>query len=117
MKSLIKQLQAATSAVMGETITYARGGFSVSIKATRGRQLTRVSNDVGALIVKGDADWMIFASDLVIDSVIVEPQRGDTITDAGGAVYDVSSTDYSEDVFSYSDHNGHSMRIHARKSL
>lgn len=110
-------LQRSTSAVMGEKITYNRKGLGVvpDIQATRGRQLSRVTGEFGALLVKGEADWIVSAADLVYETQSFTPVRGDIITDESGAQYEVWPTSHSKDCYMRSDHEGFNLRIHTRR--
>lgn len=111
-------LQRSTAAVMGETISYERRGVGVveDIKATRGRQLSRVNSDFNTLLVKGDADFIVVASDLQISDVTFLPVRGDEIITSKGEIFEVWPSSPSENCYELSDHAGNNFRIHTRRT-
>jgi hypothetical protein len=73
----------------GEEVTYARGENSVELTAIKLDQGVMVDDVEGVKALVWDLAFMVKAADLVFGSNTVTPQRGDTITDAAGVVYDV----------------------------
>jgi hypothetical protein len=73
---LAGQMKASAST----TITYKRGASSVSIDATFGSQVLRVSDrDGNSKVERPDADFIFTAADLNFGSGEVEPDAGDYI--------------------------------------
>lgn len=71
-------------------ITYSRGAQQVAISASIGKTPAVVSGDIGAEVIMGSRDYIVRAADLVLDSVTVEPEENDRITD-GTETYEVHS--------------------------
>lgn len=101
--------QAATA------ITYRRGAWEVTLQATLGTQLLRVSDDFGASRVQWtDRDFIINADDLKLQGVKTEPERGDEIlmtVDGELLTFKVAAPNL-EAVFRYSDSHRKRIRIH-----
>lgn len=76
-------LMATLKASAGVAVTYHRndtnGSFSVEITATRGRSDLTLEDGALALQVQ-TSDWIIEAADLLLNGVVVVPQRNDFIT-------------------------------------
>lgn len=98
-----------------ETVTYTRGAVSVSVSATVGRTQTEQPIDANGTTIRSNwIDFLINGPDLVIASVVVKPQQGDTITRSDGAVYEVTAMG-SEPCFRRSSEHGTLLRIHAMR--
>lgn len=78
MSSFATQFQSGAQpmleAVFGETVTYARPSTSKSVSLAARFNLDR--NEVS-----------VKASALILNSLVVEPARGDTVTDSAGRAY------------------------------
>jgi hypothetical protein len=73
----------------GDTVTYARGGLSVSLAATKCQVRSEADLQFGILRIN-ECDWIIKASLLVLGAATVEPQESkDTITESDGTVWQV----------------------------
>jgi len=57
-------------------------------------------------------DWLIIASDIILDGGVVLPAAGDRITESSGDVYEVLPIG-GEPEFDYSSHN--TLRIHTKR--
>jgi hypothetical protein len=91
--SLAAQLGTTLGTVAGVAATYSRGDSSAPITATPGNALVDVSQ--GERVIQANAqDWIVTASELVLDDVVVEPRRGDRITVAGRGVFEVLDPPY-----------------------
>ncbi len=75
----------------GEVITYARLAASVTITALRNRQGADMVDSQGVYARASRVEFTFKQADLVLGGAAAEPERGDTITDAAGIVYDVQA--------------------------
>lgn len=71
-------------AVAGVPITYQRGASSVSLTAVPASTTIEVADDEGAIIKSRIRDFLIRASELIIDGSAVLPERGDQIVETVG---------------------------------
>ena len=106
---LIDQLAANVS----QTVTYRRGGKTVSLAATKCPVRSEVDGEFGILRI-GECDWIIKASSLVLNSVTVEPQRNDVITESDGQQWHVLPID-GEQEFRPLDPHRQAYRIHTKR--
>jgi hypothetical protein len=75
----------------GELVTYKRGAAQVQLTALRNRQGADMVDSQGVYARAGRLEFTFKQADLVLGGSAAEPQRGDTITDAAGVVYDVQA--------------------------
>lgn len=73
----------------GESVTYTRGVESVSLTITRGQTAFETEDTDGFTITAHSIDFIVKASDLVLDGEVALPEVRDYITDAAGKVYSV----------------------------
>lgn len=74
------RLAARLKAEAASSVTYRRGPLSVSLTATMGSQLLRLSDGLGGMVIqRADRDFIITASDLVLNGDATEPRDGDII--------------------------------------
>jgi len=76
-------------AVGGEIVTYTRGSNTVELTGTRNRLSTDALQTDGVYTRVGRLEFTCKQADLDFGAGATDPQRGDTITDADGVVYDV----------------------------
>jgi len=76
-------------AMDGETVTYARGESECEMTGIKLDQGVVVEDADGVKTLAYELAWLFRKADLLFGSVAVTPQRGDTVTDAAGTVYDV----------------------------
>ena len=98
---------------LSRTVSYGRGDSTVQVAATVGQTTFEVQDAYGAVEKWESRDFLIAAADLVLDDALVEPQRGDRITD-GQKVYEVLAPG-KEDVYRPSDPYGVTLRIHTKQ--
>jgi hypothetical protein len=96
-----------------QTVTYRRGGRSVSIAATKGRTASPTDSQFGILDIN-ECDWIITASLIVLGGSVVQPQRDDEIIEADGQRWHVLPTE-GEQVFRPADPQGTLLRIHTKR--
>lgn len=111
-------LSSQRRAHMSSNVTYRRGVSSVTVPATRGKTDETLQDGYGVLTHVMASDFIISASDLVLSSVRVEPQRGDTIeylaADGSTHVYRVEPIT-GEECWSWNDPYHNDYRIHAKR--
>lgn len=96
---------------LAQTVTFARGEQSNSLKATRGE--SEHESDDGETIVKSKmVDWIIDRTDLTLADEQTLPEVGDTITDAMGHIYTVANLG-SEKHYVEHGSDGQSIRVHS----
>ena len=98
------------------SVTYGRGSDSVTLDATIGRTVFESINDYGVIEKTVSRDYLIRASDLILDSVLTLPQRGDQVDEVDGSstyVYEVMAPG-REPVYRYSDPYRKTIRIHTK---
>ena len=69
----------------GVTVTYSRSASSVVITAVPGTTMMETIDDQGSMLKVKVRDYRVLASDLIIDGDLVEPERGDQISEVIGA--------------------------------
>lgn len=111
------RLAARQLEVNGESITYTRGGESLSLTAVRGRTRNPAETTNNRTTVRSsDIDWLIDPATIVFSGAVSEPLKGDRIT-VGSEVYEVWSTVSGEDCWTPSDSYGHMIRVHTRREV
>lgn len=74
------------------TVTYRRGGQSVTLAATLGQSVLKLTDGVAAWVERTERDYLIAVADLVLGGTAVKPARGDRIEDStDGRIYEVMS--------------------------
>ncbi len=96
-----------------ETVQYARANAGSYMSATIGRSEFNVEDISGAMLRVETKDFIIFASDLVLNSTAVEPAHGDRITE-GGFVYEVSPPGPGINHWSWDGSHRNRYRIHTK---
>ena len=83
-------LSSTLKANAGEVIAYSRGVISTEgMTVTRGRTAFETTDTDGFIITSHSVDWLILASDLVLDGEVVLPDVRDYVTDSDGRIYTV----------------------------
>lgn len=98
-----------------EPVTYSRSDASAAVRAVRGRAQTVTEDDSGLQIPTGDGDWIIEASELVLDGNATEPRSGDRITDASGVIFEVSPPGPGLQEWVYAEPTQLRYRIHTKQ--
>lgn len=86
LQTAVRSAAATLQQSAGVTISYRRGAASVTLTAVPGRTPFEQTTSTGMLLQFESRDWLITASELLLDSVVVTPQLGDEIRETVGAV-------------------------------
>ena len=97
----------------GESIVYSRGVESVTLDAVPGKTEYESVTETGVVTEHQARDFVVNASELIIDEAAIEPKRGDKIT-YGGDTFEVFPLD-GEKVYRYSDPFKKMLRIHTKQ--
>ena len=98
------------------TVTYRRGVFFVSLLATRGETNFEEEDGIGPIVRTESRDFLIEAADLILNSLVELPKRGDKIEDVIGSqtfVYEVTAP-RGVPHFRFSDTTHQTLRIHTK---
>ncbi len=98
-----------------ESVVYRRGSHTVTVKAAFGETRHDIVNPGGFQIEVHSRDFLIDVADLILNSVLVKPERGDEIefTDTDGTRYTHSLMQLgNEPSWRYSDPHRIKYRIH-----
>jgi len=98
---------------LSHLVTYSRDGAELQIAATVGSTTFEVDDGYGGVEKWQSRDYLVTAADLALGGVLVQPQRGDRISD-GGQVYEVMAPG-KEDVCRPADNYGLTWRIHTKR--
>lgn len=103
----------------GSTVTIKRGNLTTTgVPAVLGAQLLKVTNDDGSpQTVMTDKDFLIERTAYQINSVVVEPLRGDKIVETIGDVeWEFEVLPYGDEKeFRYADEYRKVLRVHAKR--
>jgi hypothetical protein len=107
----------------GRTVTYARGAEATTVTAWPGATLyARATEDPGASVVRGDADYLFVLAELLLNGEPIVPQEGDRLTDptvldpeTGAAVVFELLTPTGEPAFRFSDQGRTTARVHCKR--
>jgi hypothetical protein len=98
---------------LARTVTYRRGGLSVQLSATRGQTVFRLADGYGATVRTVQRDYLVAASDLILDGAVTLPIRGDQIVD-DTEVYEVMGPGSNEPDWRFADPDRLALRIHVK---
>lgn len=112
--STLGYLSAAMQGNASQSVTYMRGSQPVgsALKATYGQTIHEQDSQFGILRWESK-DFIFTAADLTLDGNVIEPQRGDKITDHLGNVFQVLG-DNGEPCFRYADPYRTTIRVHTK---
>ena len=110
--------RAASQSVRGESVTYTRGAYSLTLTAVRGSTGWDRSAPYGGVRI-GDrsTDWIVEAADLVdSNGGEIKPQRQDEIA-VGGVTYRVMPYGPDNQLWMYHDRDRRYVRIHTKERV
>jgi len=73
-------LDEVRKAHLTQSVVYTRGANTVTLLATMGATKYETTNEYGITVGGEVIDFLLTAADLILASVTVEPEQGDTIT-------------------------------------
>jgi len=114
LESAINSAYAVLDATAGISVTYHRGPDQVSVTAVPGQQRREINADFDQRLEAKRKDFLIDAADLILNSVVVTPARGDRIKQIDGSttyVYEVRP-DGTDPAWRWSDRHFRRRRIH-----
>lgn len=105
-------------AFAAKPVVYRRGNSDVTVSATVGRTLLKLQDGLGGVRMEWtDRDFLIAATDLVMNGIPVLPERGDQIRETQGSrtfVYEVMAPG-QEPPWRWSDEFRVLLRIHTKQ--
>lgn len=111
----VSWLAGKLNASASQSVTYTRGSRAIGsgLKATYGS--TAFEEDSTAGVIRWEAkDFIFTAAHLTLASVVIEPERGDIITDHNGNAFRVLGQD-GEPCFKYMDGSRLMVRVHTKQ--
>lgn len=99
---------------LSQTVTYRRGGLSVSLAATK--CMVRAESTPEGNIDFNPCDWLIKASAVILGGETVEPNKNDVIEESDGQKWQVLPL-AGEPEFRYSDQFRTCYRIHTKRTV
>jgi hypothetical protein len=106
-------MQGSVKALAGESVTYERAGDTVAVVAVPGNTRVELDDGESFTIQTTVRDFLFDAVDLVIDSVTIEPARGDRVVQTEGAtVYTFEVSELGGAAFEYTDSTQSRCRVH-----
>ena len=93
-------------------VTYRRGSDSAEVQATIGKTVFKVTDDYGRFQHIESRDYLISATDLVLNDTQILPEPGDEIIE-NGFIYEVMAPN-NEPEWRFSDSSRQTLRIHTK---
>jgi len=111
-----KSLEVALKASAAGAVTYTRGVYSVTLRAAPGKSLYERETSGGVIETVESRDFLFKTADLILNSVLTLPVRGDTLAEydtATGKTYTYEITGPgTEAVYRYADPARRVIRVH-----
>lgn len=102
----------------GVSVAYVRGAYSVTLTGWLGQTAFRTSLDGASRLDWGEADVLIRADELILNSAVVTPLRGDRLTislNGTSVVFEPMTPDNGEPPWRYSDPQRETIRLHLKR--
>jgi len=112
LKKALSWLESQRKKHLTSLVIYRRGGDFVAVPATIGKTIFRIEDNYGRIVHYESRDYLISSSDLIINGIIIMPQKGDEIIDEG-FIYEVMAP-ANEPEWRYSDTFRNTLRIHTK---
>lgn len=111
----VARIQGSAKALAGESVTYDRNGEAVALTAIPGDTQAEQDDGTALTIQTTVKDWLVDVVDLVLDSVAVEPERGDLIKQTiGSATHTFEVLPFGESAYTFTDRLNTRYRIHTK---
>ncbi len=114
LKNGMSWLESQRKAHLSSLVTYRRGEDTAEVSATIGKTVFRIEDEYGRIVHYESRDYLISASDLVLNGTIITPERSDEIIE-DGFVYEVMAP-ANEPEWRYSDTHRQTLRIHTKQT-
>lgn len=105
-------LDSQRKAHLSVPVIYRRGDDSAEVSATVGKTVFKVTDDYGRFQHIESRDYLISATDLVLNDTQILPEPGDEIIE-NGFIYEVMAPN-NEPEWRYSDSCRNTLRIHTK---
>jgi len=112
IKNAMVWLEAQRREHLSIPIIYRRGDASAAITATVGKTVFKVTDDYGRYQHIESRDYLVNASELILEGQSILPQSGDEIEE-NGFIYEVMAPN-GEPEWRYSDSYRQCLRIHTK---
>jgi hypothetical protein len=112
LKNGMSWLESQRDKNLSSLVIYRRGDDTAEVPATIGKTLFRIEDEYGRVVRYESRDFLITASELILNETVVSPERGDEIID-DGFIYEVMAP-ANEPEWRYSDSFRNTLRIHSK---
>lgn len=112
LKNAMSWLESQRKKHLTSSVFYKRKSDFVAVPATIGKTIFRIEDDYGRIVHYESRDYLISSSDLLINGIIITPEKGDEIID-DGFIYEVMAP-ANEPEWRYSDTYQNTLRIHTK---
>ncbi len=112
LKNGMSWLESQREEHLASPVAYRRGDETVEVPATIGKTIFKIEDEYRRVVRYESRDFLITASDLLLDEAIILPERGDEIIDEG-FIYEVMAP-ANEPEWRYSDSFRNTLRIHSK---
>ena len=112
LKNALSWLESQRKKHLTSLVLYKKGNDLVEIPATIGKTIFRIEDGYGRIVHYESRDYLISSADLMINGIIITPQKGDEIIDEG-FIYEVMAP-ANEPEWRYSDTFRNMLRIHTK---
>jgi len=115
LKNALSWLESQRKKHLTSLVLYKKGnggGASFTVPATIGKTIFSIEDDYGRIVHYESRDYLISSADLLINGIIITPQKGDEVID-DGFIYEVMAP-ANEPEWRYSDTYRNTLRIHTK---
>ena len=112
LKNALSWLESQRKKHLTSLVHYRRHGDTAEVPATIGKTIFRIEDDYGRIVHYESRDYLISSADLLINGIIITPQKGDEIIDEN-FIYEVMAP-ANEPEWRYSDSFRNTLRIHTK---
>lgn len=102
----------------GVSVSYVRGAYSVTLTGVLGQTQFRTSMDGASRLDWSEADVLLRADQLILNSAVVTPLRGDRLTislNGTSVVFEPMTPENGEPCWRYSDPQREMIRLHLKR--